>query len=832
MKNTLHIFLLFIFSQTVIVNFTVAQNTPWTIEMNDVEADVGNDFSVPLVLNGRDSLISLNLSYEWDFRFLEFKSIDLSSEVFAEDLSDFRLQGNFEGRAYLSISLAANNLSLIESDTLAVLTFTALQEGSSYIRPWTYRSEPRAEQSRHETSTVHIGNLPPRQLNLYFSQSDKFFKRRNDILFLDPLLFPELGVIEEISFDVHYDSSALRLDPFHQSFGIGRSFEEIQTSKIPTGSHVSWSAGSEAGFEIDRGFNLVFREVGFRDTLVKIWADNFRIKNALGDSIRAAFDTARISMVRNYPNVDLITLTGTETALEKYILDTVYFTVRNLDNINSLQFDLWTPYNAVITDVGPYAPSFQGEPLDFEKEILEEGKMIRTTWNFPENYIFSLGEDDTLCYVTAYIDQDYRSSARVELEGLDLQDVQGNQLRSSRPRAALLLGIDPPNLENIIWGSGFHFVAQNDTFAFPVYFTSEYLNELSYFRFDHLYNNAAFRLIDIVPGDDLHASESSNIIYPWEGENYPGLFSVEWDPETLPDQIVPEGKDMIMPYQLLFVAEGRPGDLSSHSMRRYMAQTRENSPVNLDFGLSFWGSMEVADKADMALISLDSISGPVDSVVTVGMYFENLQEVETISLDMEFDDKYLEVLDARIVSDSFGRAANIRLNSNEIDFNYDIRYVIFPSDTLEPVSLLDRERVLELDFRIKQAGCSSIKRRIIGHNFFRAPDSTKIANLSNHRPYQFEQGVVCGELGTALENLVTPDLNIYPNPTTNQVTLSYPDDLQVEKICLRDLSGRIIQEWDGRQENLDVRGLQGLYYLEIFNSKGNINKKLIIQSKQ
>ncbi|HKK89654.1 MAG TPA: T9SS type A sorting domain-containing protein, partial [Saprospiraceae bacterium] len=547
----------------------------------------------------------------------------------------------------------------------------------------------------------------------------------------------------------------------------------------------------------------------------------------------AIFDTASISMVRNYPSVDLITLSGTEAVMEKYVLDTVYFTVSNFDNINVFQFDLWTPYNAVITEVGPYAGSFQGEPLDFEKTTLEEGKVIRTTWNFPENYSFSLEDGDTLCYVSAYIDQDYRSSAQVELEGLDFRDVQGRPLRSRRQGAALLSGIEPPNLRTITWGSGLHFVAQNDTFAFPVYFTSEYLNELSYFRFDHLYNNAAFRLIDIVPGDDLHDSESSNIIYPWEGENYPGLFSIEWDPQTLPDQIIPEGKSKIMPYQLVFVAEGRPGDRSTHIMRRYSAQTREGSPVNLDFDLSFWGFMEVADKADMVRVSLDSISGPVDTVVTVGMYFENLQEVETFSLNMEYDDSILEILDARIVSDTFGRAANVRLNSNEIDFRYDIRSVIFPSDTIEPVSLIAREKVLEMDFRIKQAGCSSIKRRIVGQNFFQAPDSLKTTNLSNHRPYQFDQGVVCGELGTASENAVAPELMLFPYPATDQVTLSYPDDLQVEKIYLRDLSGRIIQQWDGRQEQLDVGGLQGLYYLEIINSKEKtITEKLIIQSKQ
>ncbi|HKK87606.1 MAG TPA: hypothetical protein VJ917_02070, partial [Saprospiraceae bacterium] len=203
MKNTLYLFLLFIFSQTVVLDFTDAQDTPWTIEINDVEADVGNDISIYVVMNGRDSLLSLNLSYEWDFRFLEYKSIVFSSEVFAEDLSDLRLDGNFEGRSYLSISLEANNLSLIENDTLAILTFTALQEGRSYIRPWTYRSEPRSEQSRHGTSTINIGNLPPRQLDLYFPQSDKYFKRSNNILLLDPMLFPELGVIEEISFDIH-----------------------------------------------------------------------------------------------------------------------------------------------------------------------------------------------------------------------------------------------------------------------------------------------------------------------------------------------------------------------------------------------------------------------------------------------------------------------------------------------------------------------------------------------------------------------------------------------------------------------------------------------------
>ncbi len=80
-----------------------------------------------------------------------------------------------------------------------------------------------------------------------------------------------------------------------------------------------------------------------------------------------------------------------------------------------------------------------------------------------------------------------------------------------------------------------------------------------------------------------------------------------------------------------------------------------------------------------------------------------------------------------------------------------------------------------------------------------------------------------------------PDLNIsfYPNPATNQITISNPCDIKIKKIEIFDLSGRVAKKWDKWEPEETILKLEsfkpGIYLLKIETEPGIITEKLIVE---
>ncbi len=80
---------------------------------------------------------------------------------------------------------------------------------------------------------------------------------------------------------------------------------------------------------------------------------------------------------------------------------------------------------------------------------------------------------------------------------------------------------------------------------------------------------------------------------------------------------------------------------------------------------------------------------------------------------------------------------------------------------------------------------------------------------------------------------VTRDVDIYPNPATNQITIVSKTENEQLKIIARDLSGRAVLVMNLKTSNfianLDLGLINGAYFITIANAKDEwVIKKLLI----
>ena len=79
----------------------------------------------------------------------------------------------------------------------------------------------------------------------------------------------------------------------------------------------------------------------------------------------------------------------------------------------------------------------------------------------------------------------------------------------------------------------------------------------------------------------------------------------------------------------------------------------------------------------------------------------------------------------------------------------------------------------------------------------------------------------------------TKELNIFPNPAKNQLSISNPTNIQIKKIELIDFSGRVVQIWRAQElaENtLDIQHIPpGIYLLKATTEIGVKTGKLLVE---
>jgi photosystem II stability/assembly factor-like uncharacterized protein len=102
-------------------------------------------------------------------------------------------------------------------------------------------------------------------------------------------------------------------------------------------------------------------------------------------------------------------------------------------------------------------------------------------------------------------------------------------------------------------------------------------------------------------------------------------------------------------------------------------------------------------------------------------------------------------------------------------------------------------------------------------------------------------GFVCGKNGkiyktevggtTSIENTkLKKKIKIYPNPTSEKIHLDYGNDLQIQKIQLVNISGRVAKTFGNNEKVLNVNGVSsGVYLLNIQAKGGMVSEKIVIE---
>jgi hypothetical protein len=69
---------------------------------------------------------------------------------------------------------------------------------------------------------------------------------------------------------------------------------------------------------------------------------------------------------------------------------------------------------------------------------------------------------------------------------------------------------------------------------------------------------------------------------------------------------------------------------------------------------------------------------------------------------------------------------------------------------------------------------------------------------------------------------------IYPNPTTNLLTIQNQNNLKIDSVSLYDTLGRKVMESNEATESMDVSNLTaGVYFIHITTDRGIVTKKII-----
>ena len=86
-----------------------------------------------------------------------------------------------------------------------------------------------------------------------------------------------------------------------------------------------------------------------------------------------------------------------------------------------------------------------------------------------------------------------------------------------------------------------------------------------------------------------------------------------------------------------------------------------------------------------------------------------------------------------------------------------------------------------------------------------------------------QEGIISG----LSENKLHPQIELFPNPAANEITLKLPKELTLNRISLYNTAGRLILDQQGGSK-INVSQLpNGIYFINLLTDKGSFRKKLI-----
>ncbi|MEL7531693.1 MAG: endo-1,4-beta-xylanase [Bacteroidota bacterium] len=90
--------------------------------------------------------------------------------------------------------------------------------------------------------------------------------------------------------------------------------------------------------------------------------------------------------------------------------------------------------------------------------------------------------------------------------------------------------------------------------------------------------------------------------------------------------------------------------------------------------------------------------------------------------------------------------------------------------------------------------------------------------------------IVCNNVTTNISDLISPEVKVYPNPSSGKVSITSPS-LQQANIQIYDLQGRKVLDFEHQSlpTQLDLGAIKGVYFIELRDQNKRTVQKLILQ---
>lgn len=793
------------------------------LRLSDHEVEVGDRFCTELSIENDiydDNYFRYLLT--WDRTGLEFIEFNSRSTQLDSGRLIVERKGDRGNEGSLIFDLQTNDLETQFRDgVLAEICFEARAEGRYGIEV----KKAFFWDGFHELQELQI----PGFIQIGNAQAKNYeYRVNNGILLADsigkfclmPIHFSDEALPNTLEYELHYDTTDIRL--FSIS-GFGRE-SQLNINLEEFGYRVSWPNPGIGGHLLEEQINLhhlCFQSVTEERKATEITLKKMVLENPTRDNIVLEVDSAMVLL--NEPDQVTDNQRIVVADFEGGLCDSVIIPIQafGLENVASFEFRIFLDDNLAIENLQTSALlEANGETeLNVIRTSVHE---ISFKWRSNDGNGINLGNGEDLLIMNLHPTA-VRNFTLEEILIFNsyLKDDSDQDIPVHLEYGELEISRNHQSLGNSNIYNDPKLVVAKDQSDFIVQMDTSLLNELNSWSFDVFYNNHHLELTEIELFDVFKNGEDAQVISPLDSGEI-GRIQWSWennDPATpnLPPSYDQETVDL---FKIKGNAIGLPGekvDFSIENTEVTPLSCEETGGILMnprDF------SFDIVDADDIYFMDIDSVRGDLGDTVTVGVYMDSILNMLTLEMKILYDKEHIQFIDVK--NENF----RLDLEYNNTTIGEDGVFIVSWLDfLLEGLTIPQREKLLDLRFQLigNPGTCTDLQAN-------RGTEISAINDLNMLVPPVFvSNGQACINETTSTVEEFKDEFQLFPNPATDQVTLSYPDDLEVEKIYLRDLSGRIVQDWEGRQEQLDVRGLNGIFFIEILSNRYTVSlKKLLI----
>lgn len=222
-------------------------------------------------------------------------------------------------------------------------------------------------------------------------------------------------------------------------------------------------------------------------------------------------------------------------------------------------------------------------------------------------------------------------------------------------------------------------------------------------------------------------------------------------------------------------------------------------------------------------ITLNDVSGKSGDEVYVNMSVSNFNKAGAMQYSISWPTNLLQLVSVPTGSNEILITGTTLFNETERS-NGRLGVTWETDDLVSGTTVNDNTVILRFKFIL--IGANNTEAEINGTT---TPLALKFLDVDlNEQPLKIESGTVSIRTSTGLEDHYQREVNIYPNPSGGNVSLTGAIE-SIKMISVSDLSGKVLRAYKGIVKDLDLSDLNsGLYLVSIQMADRVVTKKLII----